>query len=151
MDRTAEQTEQHKKTLLLCLEKSLGVVTTACKNANLSRTQFYQWLKDDADFKAAVDDISQIAVDFGESQLHKLMQGFTLPETKVFLNSDTKEPIEVPMVKHHGPDAASVIFFLKTKGKGRGYVPSKAVDVTSGGQRITGIAIVDFEEDGSAA
>lgn len=136
MDRAAEQTEQNKKTLLLALEKSLGVITTACKNAGLSRTQCYQWLKEDPQFKAAVDEITEVSLDFGESQLHRLMQGYTIPDTKIFLNSDTKEPIEVPIIKHVGPDATSVIFFLKTKGKARGFVPSRAVDITSGGKPL---------------
>lgn len=133
---SAEQTEQSKKDLLAALEKSLGIVTTACKAARLSRTQHYQWLKDDPDYKAAVEEISYVAVDFAESQLHKLMNGYTEPDSKVFLNSDTKEAIVVPITKHVGPDATSVIFYLKTKGKSRGYIPSKAVDHTSGGEKL---------------
>lgn len=46
-----EQTEHNKKGVLIALEKSFGVVTTACKNAQISRTQFYQWCKDDEEFK----------------------------------------------------------------------------------------------------
>lgn len=90
-----EQTEHNKKAVLEALEKALGVVTTACKTAGIGRTQFYQWLKDDPDFKAQVDDISNIALDFAESQLHKQIQNGNTPAT---------------------------IFYLKTKGKNRGYV-----------------------------
>jgi hypothetical protein len=125
-----------KKTLLAALEASLGIVTTACKRAGVARSTYYNWMKDDEAFRLAVEELTEVAVDFGESQLHKLMQGYTQPDTKIFLNSDTKEPIEVPIVKHVGPDAASVIFFLKTKGKKRGYVPSKAIDLTSGGEKL---------------
>ena len=41
------KTEQHKKAIIEALEKSLGVVTTACKNVGIGRTQFYNWLKND--------------------------------------------------------------------------------------------------------
>ena len=40
------KTEQHKKAVIEALEKSLGVVTTACKQVGIGRTQFYEWLKD---------------------------------------------------------------------------------------------------------
>jgi hypothetical protein len=143
MDNAANKTEQHKKAVLLALEKSLGVVTTACKSAGVGRTAFYEWLKEDAAFKAAVDDIGEVAVDFGESQLHKLMHGYTVPDTKVFINGDTKEPIIVPTVKHIGPDATSVIFYLKTKGKHRGYIPSRAVDITTGGKPLSARELTD--------
>ena len=35
------KTEQHKKAIIKALEKSLGVVTTACKNVGIGRTIFY--------------------------------------------------------------------------------------------------------------
>ncbi len=94
------KTEQHKKAILEALEKSLGVVTTACKQVDVGRTQFYQWLKDDEHFKKQVDDISNITLDFAESQLHKqIMDGNT----------------------------TATIFYLKTKGKNRGYVERSEV------------------------
>jgi len=90
-----EQTEHNKKAVLSALEKSFGVVTTACKNAQIGRTQFYQWCKDDEQFKKQVDDIQNIALDMAESQLHKqILEGST----------------------------SATIFYLKTKGKKRGYV-----------------------------
>lgn len=137
-----------KKNLLAALEASLGVVTTACKRAGVARSTYYNWLNEDPVFKGAVAELTEVALDFGESQLHKLMQGYTLPETKVFLNSDTKEPIEVPMIRHYGPDATSVIFFLKTKGKERGYTPPKAIDITSKGQQI---GAIDYDKLSDAA
>lgn len=104
------QVQQHKKDLLIALEKSLGIVTTACKAVKLDRTTFYRYLQDDAEFKAAVEDIENIALDFAESSLHKQIQA------------------GVP---------ASTIFYLKTKGKKRDYIEkvqtehSGAIDVTT--------------------
>ena len=45
------KTEQHKKAIIDALEKSLGVVTTACKNVGIGRTTFYEWMKDDQERK----------------------------------------------------------------------------------------------------
>jgi hypothetical protein len=52
--------------VLELLEKSLGVVTTACNKANISRTQFYKWYNEDAEFAAKVKEIDDIVLDFEE-------------------------------------------------------------------------------------
>ena len=84
-----------KRSLLLALEKSLGVVTTACRSCDCSRETFYKYVREDEDFAKKVEDIENIAIDFAESQLHKQIgKG----------------------------NAVSTIFYLKTKGKKRGYI-----------------------------
>lgn len=93
-------TEHKKKAILEALEKTLGVVTTACKNIGIGRTQFYHWLKTDADFKSKVDDISNVSLDFVESQLFKQIRAGS---------------------------TAATIFYLKTKGKNRGYVERQEI------------------------
>ena len=97
-----DKTEQHKKAMLEALEKSLGVVTTACKSVGIGRTTHYMWLDEDPEYRRAVESISDIAVDFAESSLHK-------------------------QIKDGNP--TSTIFFLKTKGKKRGYVERQEIDL----------------------
>ncbi len=66
------KTEHIKKDALLqALEKSLGVVTTACKQVGIGRTTYYDWLNTDKDFAKQVSEIQNVALDFAESQLHK--------------------------------------------------------------------------------
>ena len=60
-----------KEALLKALEQSLGVVTVACKNADIPRSTYYKWLNEDKEFAEAVKDIENIALDFGESKLHE--------------------------------------------------------------------------------
>ena len=84
-----------KKSLLEALEKSLGIVTTACKSVGISRQTFYNYYNLDPEFKTKVDELETIALDFAESQLHKRMK--------------------------EGSDTA-IIFYLKCKGKNRGYI-----------------------------
>ena len=100
-----DKTEQHKKAMLDALEKSLGVVTSACKTVGVGRTTHYLWMQEDKEYKAAVDELSDVAIDFAESQLHKQI----------------KEG-----------NSTATIFFLKTKGKKRGYIERQEVDVSSG-------------------
>jgi hypothetical protein len=131
------QMEQRKRKLLDMLRTTLGVVETACQRTGIGRTTHYRWLKADKKYAAEVADIEEVALDFGVTQLHKLMGGYTLPDSKVFLVDHTefkggkavvtKKPLVVPLVKHHGPDASAVIFFLKSKGKKRGYVERNEV------------------------
>ncbi len=103
------KTAHSKKRVIEALEKSLGVVTTACKKADVSRTQFYSWLKKDKDFKQAVSDISNVALDYAESKLFEQIEDGNTPAT---------------------------IFYLKTKGKKRGYVERQEYDHTSDGDPI---------------
>jgi len=94
-----------KKAMLEALENSLGVVTSACKTVDISRETHYRWLREDEDYKAGVEALSDVALDFAESQLHKQI----------------KEG-----------NSTATIFFLKTKGKKRGYVERQEVDVNTG-------------------
>ena len=103
------RTKINKERLLKALESSLGVITTALKATDLSRTNFYKWLKEDEEFAKAVKDIENIALDFGESQLHKQIGD---------------------------GNTSATIFFLKTKGKKRGYIERNEVDLTSGDEPI---------------
>ena len=95
--------------MLQALENSLGVVTVACKQTDIPRSTYYKWLKEDEQFAKAVKDIENIALDFGESQLHSQMKD---------------------------GNTSATIFFLKTKGKKRGYVERSELDLTSGDEPV---------------
>lgn len=61
----------YKAKLLEALERSLGIVTPACKEVGISRNTFYLYYKEDEVFRASVDDINNITLDFAENQLLK--------------------------------------------------------------------------------
>ena len=104
------QTQQLKKAMLLALEQSLGIVTAAAKSVGIDRTTHYLWLKDDQEYKSAVDSIQDITLDFAESQLHKQIKD---------------------------GEVTSTIFYLKTKGKKRGYVERVEQDVSINLPQVT--------------
>ena len=110
-----------KETLLKALEKSLGVVTIACKKSDIPRSTYYKWLKDDEEFRQQVKEIENVALDFAESQLHQQI-------------SDNS--------------TAATIFYLKTKGKARGYTEKNELDITSGGNPLKlKIEVIDTGND----
>jgi len=106
----------HKEKLLKSLEKNLGIVTAACKEVGISRNQFYIYYNEDSDFRKAVDDINEITLDFAENQLLKKI----------------KEGSE-----------RSILFYMKYKARKRGYTDS--LDITSGGDKITEIKLIQIK------
>lgn len=89
-----------KKNVLLQLEKTLGVVAPALRKLGIPRSTYSRWLEDDPDFREKVAEMEDLVLDFAESSLHK-------------------------QIKDGIP--GSTIFFLKTKGKHRGYVERQEI------------------------
>ena len=87
-------TRLKKKMLLKALEKSLAVISPACQMIGINRQTFYNWLKSDSQLKQQYEDIKEKSLDFAETSL--LLQ-----------------------IADHNTTAT--IFYLKTKGKLRGY------------------------------
>ncbi len=83
-----------KRLMLETLEDCQGVVTVAARRAKISRRAHYHWLQEDEEYAAACKEINEVALDEAEEMLHKRMK-----------ESD-----------------ALLIFYLKTKGKSRGYI-----------------------------
>ena len=109
MSVKANTTAHNKKKVLEALEKTLGIVTTACKNVGISRSQFYTWHREDEQFKKDVDSVEGMALDFAESKLLE--------------NIKSKKE-------------TSIIFYLKTKGKKRGYIEKQEIDHNHEGKGI---------------
>ena len=103
-----------KKMLIESLENSLGIVSTACSKANISRSSFYKWYKEDEEFRKKVDEIDNVKLDFVESQLFKNIQ-------------KEKE--------------RSIIFYLQHKGHKRGYIQQQNINLTSNDEEIKKIEI----------
>jgi len=121
MSYPKDKKQQHKKeSIINALEQTLGVVTSACKIVGINRSTFYRWLEDDAEFKRDVNDISNIALDFAESKLHEQIRD----------NNTT-----------------ATIFYLKTKGKKRGYIERQEITGADGMPTNFQIEIIDKTED----
>ena len=68
------RTKINKERLLKALESSLGVITTALKATDLSRTNFYKWVKEDQEFADKVQEIENIQKDFIKSKYYECVK-----------------------------------------------------------------------------
>jgi hypothetical protein len=93
-----------KNTFLHALEKSLGIVTQACKSTGIAKSTFYDWLKKDKEFAGHVDAVKEVVLDFAESSLHKQI---------------------------NAGNTSATIFFLKCRGSERGYIEKSEVHNTN--------------------
>ena len=94
-----------KANLVNALEKSMGVVTTACKKVGIHRSTFYEYYNNDLEFKQQVDDIGNVALDFTETKMFEQIQ-----------DGNTQ------LIK----------FYLSTRGKKRGYVERQEITGADG-------------------
>ena len=117
-------TSLQKATMLESIEKTLGVITQAAKLAGITRQAHYQWMQQDPEYKAAVEAITEVSLDFAESKLFELMQG-------AFSQTVTRDG-EIVNIKD-APNTSAIIFYLKTKGKHRGYIErtEQSIDLQS--------------------
>jgi len=100
------RTQINKERMLKALESSLGVITTALKSTDLSRTNFYKWLQEDEEFAKAVSEVQNIENDFIKSKYYECVKD------------------KVPSV---------VIHAAKTR---LGWNETNKVDLTSGDEKI---------------
>lgn len=92
---------QYKKALIKAMEQYHGIVSDACKSVGCSRITYYSYYNNDPEFKKEIDEIEGTVLDFVESKLFdKIEKG----------------------------DVTCIIFYLKTKGKNRGYVERSEID-----------------------
>lgn len=93
-------TKQKQKSFLENLEAAKGIIVAACKATKISRGTYYNWYKSDPEFKNTCDEINEETIDAVESKL---------------LNNI------------NNGDTTAIIFYLKTKGRNRGYVEHQQV------------------------
>jgi hypothetical protein len=122
---TREGTPDRKKEVLASLEDHHGIVTDACGKVGLARSTFYEWLKNDPEFKAAVDEIQEVAIDFVESKLFERIKGVEVYKGE---DKDTGEMITYTLP----PDVPAISLYLKTRGKKRGYVERQEITGADG-------------------
>ena len=93
-------TKKLKEAFLKAFEASAGNISIACKKVGICRETFYKWYRNDKEFNKQIENTKESLLDFAESVLmKKIKEG----------------------------DNTCLIFFLKTKGKHRGY--SERVEV----------------------
>lgn len=99
---TGEHKREHmKKRFLKLYSNNLCNVKDTCKELNINRGTYYLWIKNDPLFKEQCDMIQEGLIDLAESQL---------------------------MTNIKNGKEQSLLFFLRCKGRDRGYVEKKEVE-----------------------
>ena len=101
--RTKRTTSDKKELFLKALQSNLGNITQACKSAKVGRQTYYDWIDDDLEFNKECINVQESLLDLAENRLLEKIDKY---------------------------DTTSIIFFLKTKGKKRGYVEKQEFEVT---------------------
>lgn len=92
-----------KDSFLKAFENCQGNISRACKCVRITRQTYYDWREKDEEFKAKCESIEESLLDEGESALKQRMES---------------------------GDTTAIIFYLKTKGKKRGYTEKKEVEMS---------------------
>ena len=111
--RTAKDREAAMADFLVHYEKSLGVLKTACESSGMCRKTIWEWRKKYPEFDEACHECEEVALDFVESSMFK----------KINKGDKGSESL--------------IIFYLKTKGKGRGYIERQELDVNAEVKGVT--------------
>lgn len=96
-----EHRTSKKRSFLDALDKAFGNISAACLQCNIARRTYYRWLEDDPKFAEEVRIIEEGNIDYVESKLFEQIR--------------------------HG-NVTAQIFYLKTKGRSRGYIEGYEVD-----------------------
>lgn len=94
-----EQAKEKAK-FIDALKAAGGIVYAACEKAGVSRSTYYRWRDTDPDFRAAADEVGEARLDYVEGKLMELI---------------------------NAGDTTATLFYLKTKGKERGWTEKNPV------------------------
>ena len=111
--QSVQNTDKKKKDFLISLKKNNGNISEACESANIGRQTYYDWIEKDNGFKQDCENVQEALIDLAECKLIENIEG----------NENT-----------------AIIFYLKTKGKKRGYIEKQEIDTN-----IRPIKDIDFE------
>ena len=111
--RTAKDREAAMADFLVHYEKSLGVLKTACEASGMCRKTIWEWRKKYPEFDERCHECEEVALDFVESKMFK----------KIDKGDKGSESL--------------IIFYLKTKGKNRGYIERQELDVNAEVKGVT--------------
>ena len=106
-----------KKAFIEAMYKCLGIVSKAAELSGIARGSHYRWMDEDPEYKREIESVPDYVLDFVEDKLHTLIKD---------------------------QDTTATIFYLKTKGKKRGYIERSEVDMSGN----VGVNINQLLDDG---
>ena len=110
--------KEKKKAFVKAMGEVMGNITLACRAVGITRQTYYNWIDKDPEFRKECDSVNEEAIDFVENKLFSRI---------------------------NDNDTTAIIFYLKTKGKGRGYIEKQDIEMFGSVERPV---IVFDDEDG---
>lgn len=103
LEKTESTLNRRQKAFLkIFIEKAGCNISVSCKKAKIERKTYYNWLNSNTEFKQQVEDAQEALIDYAETKLQQnIMEG----------------------------NLTATIFYLKTKGKHRGYVETQEQNI----------------------
>lgn len=123
LKKERESTARNKQALLKAFLSTTGNISYLCQSVGISRYTYYDWLKNDPEFKAKIEAEREGLIDFAEAKLFQLI--------------DSK-------------NITAIIFFLKCKGKGRGYLERQEIEHSGGLDNKLTVEVVHVGSKGEA-
>lgn len=117
----SQATKTSKKRMIKALQENRGLVTYASKACRIARSTHYKWLKEDEDYAKEVSSVEDLVLDQIENSALDMI-------------ADGKNP-------------AVTIFYLKTKGKKRGFIEKSEVEHSLGGVEKIRELIKEYDDD----
>tara|TARA_R110002153_G_scaffold102240_3_gene238851 strand:+ start:71 stop:442 length:372 start_codon:yes stop_codon:yes gene_type:complete len=114
-------TSTKKELMVQAMRSSLGNISGATDQVGINRNTHYNWMKDDSQYAQDIKDCLERSIDFAEASLMKNIQD---------------------------GNTTATIFYLKTKGKKRGYVERQEITGADGAKMFTVKVIKDADELG---
>lgn len=110
-----------QRLMIEALKSTMGIVSKACEKVDISRQTHYDWLNANETYKSLVEAVNEMSIDFAETQLFNLMQG-----AKKQVVTNVGRIVEI----RDAPNPTSIIFYLKTKAKHRGYIEKVETEIS---------------------
>jgi len=120
--KVIDNIDKIKKKILEGLEQHNGNISKACLFAGICRQTYYSYIEDE-EFAKQCEEVQENQIDNVEDKLKERINGVQVHKGK---DKDGNDIIyNVP------PDTTAIIFYLKTKGKKRGYIERQEIETTT--------------------
>ena len=109
-----QKTTVKKKLMISALEKSLGIVSTACKSVGIERSTHYDWIAKDLKYAKKVSEISEMCIDFVESKMYSSISKGSDTLIKYYLSTKAKNRgySETTNIQHSGTIIESINYII---------------------------------------
>ena len=117
--KEALSTKAKKELMIKAMKSSLGNISGSTDQVGINRNTHYNWMKDDPQYAQDIKDCLERSIDFAEASLMQNIQD---------------------------GNTTATIFYLKTKGKKRGYVERQEITGADGERMFSVKVIKDVDE-----